>query len=933
MLGIHTSYNGEAAMTYFNEGLYREGRYYLHDTLNVRWEGRTAIRLGIAGKEADALTFGSLVHNRHPFTWERLTVRNAQNRKAGYDFTFSAPKSISVMEALTKDPALLEAHRIAVRNAMTEIEAHMQTQANTSYGRFYESTGNIIYAAFEHFTSRPCAIKQNGKTLYISDPQLHTHCYLPNVTWNHEKQRFQAVEVGNIHRQAPYYEAVYHAHLSHALEQAGYTVHRTADRYEITGVPEKVLQKFSNRTQIIEQTAKVKGITDPTAKAKLGVTTRHSKAKAIAEAELQQHWEARLSPSELQNLKQLKDKSFEKPASITPDKAIDAALEHFLERNSTIAEKRLLAHALTLGYGNLLPEDVQQALDRRKDILRSEKDTISYITTREIVHAESSLIEKAVAGKGIFPALYPNYQPRQEFLNDGQREAIRILLESKDRVSILRGAAGVGKTALLTEIREAVQSTKKGMGLLAVAPSTQASAVLQKKGFDAETIAALLHNPKLQEKLKDSVLIVDEAGMCGVKTMNQLLELVQQYDNTRCILSGDTLQHGPPGQYGDALQLLQRHAGLQTARVSKIMRQKPEAYKATVQQFAEGKTLEGFNRLQKMGAVKEIPDTEARLKAIAVDYVAALSAAAKTKDAALIVSPTHYEGNRINAMVREELRRKGHLKGKEHTLDTLIPLSFTEAQKKDPVHYQQGQVVRFTKNQKGGYKAGGCYEVLIDKNSNNKDKTLQLREQKTGKVLPLPYQNPVHYQVYQKDTLAVSKGDHIRLTHNATTLEGTKVNNGTTYQVKNITKNGIQLTNGKTLPKDLYHFKHGYSETSYSSQGKTCREVFISMSDLSFAATNQAALYVAASRGTHGVTLYTSDTQELKKAISKSTERISALEVARSHEKQFRERMQRSHHHTIQQKMKQHHERTPTRPYEPKHTPSGAVSPKFDRER
>ena len=893
MLTIHKSVNSEAATQYFTNSLSTEG-YYLDDKVEAKWKGKTVERLDLHGRPVTRENFSDLVNNVNRKTKERLTVRNADNRVAGIDFTYSAPKSISVMYALTKDSGILEAHRKACRQSMLAIETNMQTQANTQNERIYQRTGNIIYAAFDHFTTRPCEVKKNGKILYLSDPQLHTHCYVPNVTWNEEKQRFQALEAGNIHRLAPYYEAIYRSFLSYELNKLGYQTKRTHDRFEIEGVSRSVIERFSNRTKLIEQIAKEKNITDPKAKADLAVKTRHSKAKALSEEELYKHWKERLTKDEFEGLLKLKGKPQAKPKPISAKEAIDRSLEHFQERHSAFQEKRLLAHALTLGYGHLLPEDVSKELNSRQNILRSEIDIITYITTKEMVRAEDRMIELAVSGKGKFPPLNPGYKPKQDFLNEQQRKAINDILTSNDQVTILKGSAGVGKTSLLTEVREAV--TSAGKSLFGVAPSSQATKVLKQKGFEADTIAALLHNPKLQERLQTNVLLVDEAGMCGVKTKSELLALVKKY-NARCILSGDTRQHGPI-QSGDALRILETQAQLKTVSVNKIMRQKPQDYKKAVEQLARGRTLEGYQLLNKMGVVKEIPDHDERLEKIADDYVGSIT----NNRTGIIVSPTNYEGELLNSVVREKLKAKGKIQGKEHVFDTLKSLSFTESQKKDLVNYSEGQVVRFTKNQKGGFKAGSHYEVLPSKDQ----KSVFIRDLKTGEKRKLPFQTPEHFQVYQKTQTQLAKGDLIRLTNNSITLEGTKINNGNSYQIKGFTKDAIKLSNGKTVPKDLYHYKHSYSETSYSSQGKTCQDVYISMSDLSFAATNEAALYVAASRGTHSVSIYTSDKTELRKAIAKSSERMAAREVAKDHDEQLLQRMQRNHHRSLNEKLREH---------------------------
>ena len=896
MLTINVSHDANDTLRYFKESLVKEGNYYLDKEVKAYWQGNTAKYLDLQGKEVTEKTFGQLASNIDHRSGERLTVRHANKRRSSVDWTFSAPKSVSIAYALTKDKVILEAHRTAYRAAMAQVEKMMYTQSNTQHERGYTHTGNIIYAAFDHELARPVKQEEHGQKTHVADPQLHTHCVMPNVTWNPQKKRYEAVEIFNAHTHSAFVNATYHSVLSLELEKAGYQTERTPENFTLAGIGRDVVERFSLRTQQIEKVAKKKGITNAKAKGELGAKTRAGKsAMTLSDGELYQNWKGRLSQKEFQQIISLKGRSFKRQIPINPKEAIDKSLQHFLERNSVVNKKKVIAHATSLGYGQLTIQDVTKALHARVNILGSERDTIKVITTKEMVQKEDHMINLATAGKGKYAAINKDYSPKQDFLNQEQRKAIKAILSAYDQTVILRGAAGVGKTSLLTEVRNGV--TQAGKNILAVAPSSQASKVLEEKGFESATIAALLANPRLQEKLRNNVLLVDEAGMCGVKSMSQILNLAKKH-NTRTILSGDTKQHGPPAQYGDALRILEKQSRLQVSTVGKIVRQKDKKYNEAVTAISKGQILQGYQKLDRQGSVIEMADHQERIDRLAEDYIKTLG----KKRSALIISPTHFEGDQINGAVRQKLRQKGLIQGEEKTFEVLRDISLTEAQKQDIVHYHAGQVVRFAKNTKGGFRAGSHHEVI----GIGKDKVVKVRDIKTGKLAVLPHQTPEHYGVYNKQNIMLAKHDRIRLTHNTVSLQGTKMNNGTSYQIKGFSKRGIELSNGKTVPPDLFHMRHAYCETSHSAQGKDAHSVFLSMGGVSHDGVNEQSFYVGISRGTKEISVYCSDKSALKKSIVRSGERLSARDIAKEHRQRLHAQKQQAHYKNLEVRPKYH---------------------------
>src|SRR5271155_3793087 len=131
------------------------------------WGGKGADRLGLSGT-VDKFSFERLCDNLHPDTREPLTVRTRSERTVGYDFTFSVPKSVSLLYALSGDQDIMGAFRGAVDETMREMEAEVKTRVRRNRQDADRITGNMAWAEFIHTTSRPI----DG----IPDPQLHARC-------------------------------------------------------------------------------------------------------------------------------------------------------------------------------------------------------------------------------------------------------------------------------------------------------------------------------------------------------------------------------------------------------------------------------------------------------------------------------------------------------------------------------------------------------------------------------------------------------------------------------------------------------------------------------------------------------------------------------------------------------------------------------------
>src|SRR5271166_5044419 len=285
MIRITQQNSGAAAKTYYaTADYYSEGQEIVGS-----WGGKGASRLGLEGT-VDKGSFERLCDNLDPKTGEPLTVRTRSERTVGYDFTFSVPKSVSLLYAMSGDQDILAAFRGAVDETMREIEAEMKTRVRRKGQDTDRTTGNMVWAEFIHTTSRPV----DG----VPDPQLHCHVFCFNSTWDEEERRWKAGQFADIKRDTPYFQAAFRVRLANRLQDLGFGVERKRDDFEIAGIPADVLKRFSRRTALIEKVAQELGITDPKRKDGLGAETREKKGSALGWESLRKEWDARLNNKE-----------------------------------------------------------------------------------------------------------------------------------------------------------------------------------------------------------------------------------------------------------------------------------------------------------------------------------------------------------------------------------------------------------------------------------------------------------------------------------------------------------------------------------------------------------------------------------------------------------------------------------------------------------
>ncbi len=933
MIRMTQSKSSGQAKSYFSDGL-QKADYYIKDQELQGWiSGKLADRLGLTGP-ATREVFFALCDNKNPKTGKPLTPHTKANRTTGYDLTFLPPKSVSIAALLEPgDGRIIKAFEQSVADTLKDVELDSCTRVRK--GKKYDDrkTGELIIAGFTHLTSRPTEDQ-------APDPFLHHHAYLFNCTYDSTEQKIKAGKFRDIMTNVPYYNALFTKRLADNLVKLGYDIRHEGHSFELASVSDDVIRLFSKRRSDILRVAKEQGITDKKGMNALGAKTRANKQKGLSMAQLKEDWKKQLQVFK-ENSGTIDDPIGNVVISnnqvVNCSTIIDQAILQCFERASVVSERNLLQEAcrFAIGHANVGMEELKSGLSQDGRIVRIKQGNEILCTTKDVLTEEREMVELAKESLGKVQPLSLDINPET---SDQQERAINQVLSTTNRISIIRGAAGSGKTTLMKKAIGLIEET--GKKVTVVAPTASASrGVLKSEGHkNADTVARLLADKAMQSELKNGILWVDEAGLLGTETMLDLLRLTKQ-QNARLILSGDDKQHSSVIR-GDALRVLKKVARIPTAEINVIRRQKNELYKAAVEDLANANVASGFEKLDRMGAIK-VFEPDRNYAEIATRYIEGVKAGRST----LIISPTHMTGEDVTASVRQLLKDNSIIGTKETTLSQYINRNLTVADKSLAHNYQKGQAVQF--NRPVNKVRRGSLWIVSD--NDGKNVTLVNKE---GETRPLPLDLSERFDVFDVKSIQLAKGDKIRVTRNSydktdvskihrtgrkakTTIDSkqvvkppTRMDNGLALEVISIKKSGkVTVRNpvSKTtynIDREFGHITHDYCVTSHASQGKTCDEVIVVQPSSTFGATNAKQFYVSVSRAKHNVSIYTDDREALLNHAQKLGDRLSATELFENHNNELnlvfgRQKKERAQEHESRIRKENSINRQKVKGYEP----------------
>lgn len=884
MLSITPLKNASAAKSY-----YEIDNYYSKDSKEAieqsRWWGRGAEKLGLKGY-VHLQDFEQLLEGKLP-NGEQLGRRTQKGKKhrPGYDLTFSAPKSVSILAEINNETSLHLAHQNAVAVALHYLETTVvKTRAFRNGEIVFEPVDNVTVAMFRHDTSREM------------DPTTHTHCVVLNMVERGDG-KWRSISSESLFDHKMVTGLIYRSHLAVEVQKLGYEITQTHSdgRFEIVGVPEDAITQFSKRRQQIEDRLEKEGWEGAKASEKVALGTRKSK-KESDRSELKVKWlkecvDLNFDPDKV--MKAAKNNSVTKPFKLEDPQmvardAVRYAAAHLGEREAVFQAQDLIREALKHSLGQTTLEHIQQAI--HKDSVSGHLISVKegHWTTLEAIQLEESNIQLMQKGQNqcleiASLEVVRNFIKEKEKANghrytEGQRASLELILTSTDKVIGVQGNAGSGKTTLLKAVREFAENS--GYQLIGLATTKNASIELSDKtAIESKTLQKYLVDLEkvakpTTENEKPLLLIVDEASMVSSGQMHNLLESLGE--KTRLILIGDTKQLSAI-EAGKPFAQFQK-AGMKTAAMSEILRQKSPLLKEAVQDAIKGEVASSFSKI----TIRQKDNKFERLQMIADEY---LGFSAEGREKTFVLIPANEDRVEVNNLIRNGLKKENALKGNEVNTRTLVSRGFSKTYRTRVTNYETNNVVRFNKTYRNlGVKSGEYWQVeriyrgkneMVLKNLGS-DKKITWNPEKVGG------RREGATEVYQLEERQLMAGDKIRWLKN----QGDQFVNSQTAEILKVvgTEATIKLHNQETVVLNLeksenQHWDYAFSYTVHAKQGGENTRVIAHMESYRQKLTTQQAFYVTISRAQFEVCLVVDNQNECIKTICKNTgEKLSALE-------------------------------------------------------
>jgi conjugative relaxase-like TrwC/TraI family protein len=621
-----------------------------------RWIGRAAAELGLDGKvEPDELT--AMLTGRNPVTGEPLGLKSAPGREPvpGFDLTFSAPKSVSLTWALGGHPVsgqVMEAHRAAVEAALSYMERSACWARRGKGGRTFVPGAGFLAAAYVHRSSR------------AGDPQLHTHVLVANATLGPDG-RWSRLYHPAIYEHARTASYLYAAHLRHELTM------RLGVEWEpvrngladIRGFSTEELRTFSTRrAEILAAVGE-----DASAKAMrvAALETRQAKHRDITDESMREGWRVRAEELELTRERIADRLGHERPGSSVlttrqVERSVTANVSHFDRPGAIRAVADNLPHGAPAHEVERLADEflASSSVMRIAETPRGPRFTTERIWQLERRALAAADGMAADTGRAIAdPIAVSRVLATRSTIKADQRAMVERLTRGGEGLVVVVGEAGTGKTFATVAAAEVWAAS--GVSVRLAAPTWRAANVLRSEGLEATSVARLLADLDRDTEAgrdalaRDSVLLIDEAGMVDSAALARLIDHAEEAD-AKLVLIGDPAQLGEieaGGLFGSIV------ARTDPVVLDEVVRHEHDLDREGARRIREGHGAEAFEVYRSEERVVVSPDPAARREEMVRDWWRSY----QEGEDALMIAKRNAEVARLNTLAREVMQGEGRL--------------------------------------------------------------------------------------------------------------------------------------------------------------------------------------------------------------------------------------------------------------------------------
>jgi conjugative relaxase-like TrwC/TraI family protein len=859
--------------------------YYEKDPIcdkdNSRWLGGGCGSLGLeVGTVVLKDDFKNII-NGNDLTGEQIVqdtyaAAGRTEHRAGVDFVFSDPKSVSIMEHLAGDERVRNVRSIAIEDVVKHIDDNYISYRETvNYQvNVVHAEGKGIFSTYEHSTSRE------------NDPNSHTHVLICNMV-QRDDGSYRALYNDDIFKNQKEITAVYNASMAKGLSEIGYAIEiKPNGLYEIAGVPKELIDTFSKRTANIKQ-AEAEFLdnkhipeTNPKIQVIATLETRPEKSDLTKEF-LLDSWNKQACdigyPQD--KLASLVAAAFNN--KVVNDISINSVIRHVVNdltaAESTFTTSELMKHSLALSMGKYNKKDITNEIDKNavSDKLFTEIAP-GIFSTDKMIETEKDILLMLEAGKGNVEPLMSKKEA-QIFINSfednnkniapsgltrDQRNLFIDVMTSPDQFIVVQGDAGTGKTTILKAVAAACEEK-----LVALTGHSKTGKAIEEfvsaTGAKGSTVDSFLFHKSEESGI--SLRIIDEASMLGSLQTHSMMDRAVD-DNARLILLGDMKQLQAIDA-GRAFQDAQEKGDIHVVKLSQGIRQK-NAYTIKLAELTKSKykIKEAVNLINENDKLYERTSFNDRRDIILELYK-------NDPSNSIVVTSTNKEKDVLNSDIRSYLINNNLIDSKGFLFNTQSPISLVGIEKRFSSHYEIDNTIHIKKSFHGIESGVSGKITSIDLNNNTITASLD-----NGSIQKIDmFKNGDKISGSVDTTKEFAKGDHIMFLKNDKLIG---VNNGQTGTINSIDESGIiNVSVGKNrINVNLNHYNyvdHAYAITDYKSQGGSYSKViFSALADR----VNLNSFYVAATRAKDDFYLLTDDVDQLTKHASLPQDKKSTLD-------------------------------------------------------